>query len=882
MTEEEQRELPASTLSKLASLQKNIPLEQRGMLWMRLNRIYAAWPAHKMHILRRDLLNTMRLVRDWFEQKEVPQKSVHFSQARSFCVHLGTYLRPYEDAKLVEELADLLHDYGSTDNIADFADDQGIKLFSYVKRPKDSDRSDVLCRIISKLASSLALRRRTRDAIILLGRAAPERILDLETGSSRDILLSLLAMELEEPESALEARNELEVCAKSHLGGTEASFGQLLATLDKKSKEMAEVRQRGQVDIVSLVGGDIAEVSLSYLKRQMRTLLLEPKINPDIPSTEVKRTKGVLFLYNAMEALFLYEQFLSKGFRADRELYRIARMARKRTGTHSNFSFDLREAAHLRVQELRRREVLNFKKRWMQPKPDIAGRWIEPRLRERTALGVHVEQGAAGTRDEAQSPAQLTSPETSEASTVIATSPAGSEIVDAGALDMRATAEATAVEEVTTSAEAMAITPVVAEVTQQSIPLDVPRENIYANATLGQVLRLAIEIGDNDLARAAFQAVREDPTFTWTLDDSDRVSSLLDLLIADASRTDLTWMAQQNAIQLACSFYTKWRGDVYLSTGPSVEQEDIPRARWRAPTFHILRLLASQEKAFGFVSTFKALISDPSVTLTAEHLERYLRVAVQHGALSWIGFKLHLTRETLRRGRHTSHLVKELDHALASTYSKRVSIYHRSYFRWCDAVLRQISRLGIAQDYHLFKDVVAVYNGTSIAEEGSSAQMIVATLKKENIAPASKQDTLYIEARMLSMSSDDLRLLKLIRAKELVQVAPDITGRVSELARNGNRLYASKLSKLFSAFAEEDEHAEAPEVVAAIQSMKEVFLQTRKEADQLSRRKVSDIEGSYSTSSNIAMDSPYRVPTAITAGRTGELLPPIGTQKNGG
>lgn len=772
------RALDPSIYAQLVKLQKALQLPRRGSLWQRLSSIYAIWQEQEP-IPAEELRDTLSMVRAWFEQKEIPHAIKAFAQARRLCCEIGGMLSPYADPELWEQVVDLVLDYGSTDNLVHLAHSLSTGLAS-VKRGHrhHGDWLEAMPAVYSKVISGLAQRRELEAAYTLASSAWNNQVSIHEGNCGRDILVALLAMSAESPGSILPCLEVMRFSAESN--GLDSPVGKWYAEHERimqRTGTAAVVHE--EADIASLIGGNEAEVALSLAKNQMRHLLVRPSLQPSHADTSSQKDKqaklAVRKLSNALEAMQIYDEFLSKGFQADRELYRIAKSAKKRIDTHSTFSPMLREAAHLRAMDQRAKEAKNFKKKWY-PASGITGRWSSENEAEKPIRGV-LQTGQIAQEPVAQAEENVTG---------LLDHPYGSEDTSSSRLKAQR--------------------------------LD---DNIYTGATPGQIMHLAIETGDFELARAILPTVMQDPAFSWTAQDDDRALSLLSLLIQDATRSDINSHRKQAATQLACAFYASWQED--LSRDPQAHvahRANVPRMK-RAPAFDLLRLLAHHRRPEGFAQAMQALVQDPSLRLAEEHMRLFARHVLRSSKLvPWLALKLYITKENLARRASTARLVDLLDRAIAQTEVSTLHLEDRAYIRWCDTVMHFMRRLDITVKTRTLRDVLDIYEGRRDPHHDSLAAYVVEELRKANIKPATERDDLLIEARLRSSASAAITpLLDLLEADSVSLAAAKLEGVIDKLLKNDQRADAQLIYELFKISAERCASTNASEVSDAIEAI---------------------------------------------------------------
>lgn len=349
------------------------------------------------------------------------------------------------------------------------------------------------------------------------------------------------------------------------------------------------------------------------------------------------------------------------------------------------------------------------------------------------------------------------------------------------------------------------------------------RENPYRNASLGQILHLAIETGDTDLARATFQAVREDPSFCWTLNDTPRVLSLLRILIADAKRRDLSKVAKQDAVQIACAFYVRWQEDLNRNEEAHQRNRRTVPALLRSPAFDLILLAAQHQQAYSYAVTLRALVHDPSITLTSVHMKRFATETLRPGARHWIALKLYLAQNILHSSDQGSYLCTELDRAVTAARVGTIVFSDRAKIRWYNTVLQFMDHLDVPLSPETFKRVLKLYHGKAEAIEGSPESITVKEMHKIGLKPLSLKDSLLVDLRLAVSDSSALGFLNLLEENNLLEAARMMRTLPKALLKRGQGELPRLVARLFLTVAEGHADSQHVDVLQAVEIVKGIL-----------------------------------------------------------
>jgi len=764
-------DLPLYVFSHLAKIQKTLQLKRRGLLWERLSSIYQIWQQQEC-IPVEELRDTLQMLRYWFEQKDVPQNKRSFGFARQLCCDIARLLNPYSEIELLEmeQLADIIHDYGSPENLVDVASSFGMALESRENRQSDhGTRSTTMKDVYSRLVSGLAQRGKVKEALTLTSRATANGVPIHVGDCGRDVIVAIYAISHEESEKVSEVNSLMERVA--NLESMDHPISQWYRRLEGIGSQVAQIdlnNEKPDWTAIFMAEDDQEKVAISFLKNRIRQLVSYPHSMAmrQANVSEVEKSRiAVQTLHKALEAMSLYEEHLSKGFETDRELYRIVKMAKRRVTTYSGFSPLLREAAYLRTKEERAKDARNFKKKWLAPRM-ITAHWEHAEATEHVSPDYAVEmQDGPSTQSQRRIQDQQ----------------------DEGLIQQHERSG---------------------------------RRNIYADATSGQILHLAIELGDTELARALVPVVMKDTTFSWTLQHDDRALSLLSTLIQDATRADMTRQAKQTATQLACSFYTSWQDDLAKYPQAHIEQRGQVERTRRSPAFHLLRLLAHHQEQDGFTVAMQALVQDPSVRLAESHMQLFARhIARSSTSLPWIALKLHIAKDALTQFSRAPLLAEALYRAVMDIELDMFTFEERVYLRWCDTVLHHMQHSGYSIQRESLEAVLAMYEGHKDLQDDSLAAHIVAGLHKADIKPASKIETLFREARAHTAYNAIAPFLNHLEEGSVALAAPVARDVIKELVAKKHLHCANLLYELFVAVSDQDANCDAPLIAETIEAM---------------------------------------------------------------
>lgn len=766
--------LPVHVLSQVARIQKTLQLKRRGYLWDRLNSIYQIWQQHES-IPIEEIRDTLELLHSWFQQKDVPHSRKEFRSARQLCVVVARLLNPYSEVELleIEKVTEIVSDYGSTENYTDLAISLGVNLNSpESRRNGDCTRPEAMKELYSRIICGLAQRRKVEEALTLTSCAWDNQLLINVENCGRDIIVAMSALNPHDPEMVVHLNSHIRRVAETE--GSEHPIGQWFQKKQSIQARVNEIYMNNEhPDMIAIIGsvGDQDRVALSFVKNKMRFLLTHPKAQFSLYSKDSTQEASIAvqILHKALEAMKLYDEYLSHGYETDRELYRIAKMAKRRFETHSHHSPSLRNAAHLRAKEERDKDARNFKKKWRAPRM-ITGHWEDAELGYEAS-----EQGTNSLEHEAL-----------DGNTSIAQE----ELKGQHVTDLPASEEGS-------------------------------RNNIYANATAGQILHLAIELGDIDLARGMLPLVMDDPSFSWTFNDDDRAISLLRVLIQDASRADIPRHARHAATQLACSFYAKWQEDLAREPKDYIEKRGQVSRDLRSPAFNLLRLLAHHQKEEGFARAVQTLVQDPSIKLSGEHIRLFAKhVLRSSNSLPWVAFKLHITKDVLARWSTLPNPSEVLDRAVVDVNLDTSTFDARTYIRWCETVLHFMRHLDVSVKLQSLKDVLDMYEGRMDTEEDSLAAYIVSELRKADIKPAGKIENMLLDAELHTSSAEIPGLLKLLKEGSVKLAARSAEEHISVLLAKGQLGYAHPVYEILAAASEQSKDADASEIANSIQAIR--------------------------------------------------------------
>lgn len=758
--------LPLHVYSRLAKVQKTLQLKRRGSLWSRLSSIYEVWQ-ERQAIPIAELSNTIQMLRYWFEQKEVIHSSRDFGQARRFCCHIAKLLNPYLDDDLVEleQLTDLINDYGTTSNLKE--------VVTILSKPLTTGRRGIetgalttegMRRLYTKVISRLAQRSELEQALVVTSDAWGSGILIDVQECGRNVLVALYALQTEDPDRL--KKHVAILKEQSAYKDDHHPFRTWLAQIEAINEKMQLLRRNGEEpDIVGLLGsgGNEQTIALVSAKFRIRRLLSSP-IRPLQNGPARHDPASVLkVLYDAIEAMKIYDQYLSHGFEADRELYRLAKMSKKRIETQSSFSSSLREAALMRLQEERDKQVRNFKKKWLPPRPITT----HSQLREAKV----------------QFPAPSSAIQADSTKHIAASSPQA--------------AEATAAD------------------------LQGATQNIYANAHVGQILHLAIELGDYDLARAVLPVAMEDSTFTWTRHDDERALAILKILLRDAGRPDITTSLRRNASQIASAFYVRWQEDLARDPKAYIEHRSGSPRHLRSPAFLLLRLLAHQQETESFEKAMQVLVQDPSIKLSAQHIRVFVaQIFKSSRCLSNIAFKLFVAKNLFSRASGYQDLKAAAESIASDPEYCRLPVQDQAFLHWCEHILHFTKQLGVTPRLSLLKDVLDMYEGHLDSEHDSLAAYIVSEMWKSGMKPAHGLQELLVRNRFRASSSALREFLKLLEEGSVTSAASRAEDTVKVLMASNLRTEALHVCELFVAASKESLTETSMEVKEAIEAMR--------------------------------------------------------------
>lgn len=262
--------------------------------------------------------------------------------------------------------------------------------------------------------------------------------------------------------------------------------------------------------------------------------------------------------------------------------------------------------------------------------------------------------------------------------------------------------------------------------------------NPFLGASLFNILRLAVQVGDMHLARALHLMLVQDPQFRWSPDDSDIARQLLQTLVDDALH--ISYDAEenmQNTVQLACDFYTRWRSDLYaagvwpdsqdrLDSNIKRSRSHLDRRRPRRydiPSTSILRILALNDNERSFDVTLDTFLLDSHTEVTPARIEQMVEMLLARGIHPRTTMKLQQLTEALAYSTHHKSLASHVMNSLHR--SRKLNLVQYERVLAFDRVYAGLKKLGFNFQYHEFAAVLsAVYGGKQPAADTIVADMV--------------------------------------------------------------------------------------------------------------------------------------------------------------